>query len=56
MRRGAEGSEETIAIDWALTGIGALGEELGQFVAGSLMVDEVSDEVARRLSLSRAPW
>lgn len=49
MRRRADGSEETIAIDWALAGVGALGEELGQFVAGSLMLDEVPDEIAQRL-------
>jgi hypothetical protein len=48
-RRRADGSEETIAIDWALAGVGALGEELGQFVAGSLMLDEVPDEIAQRL-------
>jgi hypothetical protein len=50
----ANGGEETIAIDWALAGIGALGEELGQFVAGSLMLDEVPDDVALRLP--NAAW
>src|SRR5262249_39765504 len=49
VRPRAAGGEETVAIDWALAGVGALGEELGQFVAGSLMLDEVSDDVALRL-------
>jgi hypothetical protein len=54
VRLGADAHEETIAIDWALAGIGALGEELGQFVAGSLMLNEVPDDVALRLPI--AAW
>ena len=49
IRHRADGHDETIAIDWAQAGVGALGEELGQFVAGSLMLDEVPDEIAQRL-------
>jgi len=50
----ADGGEQTIALDWALAGIGALGEELGQLVAGSLMLDEVPDSIAERLP--EAAW
>lgn len=50
----ADGGEQTIALDWALAGVGALGEELGQLVAGNLMLDEVSDSVAQRLP--EAAW
>jgi hypothetical protein len=35
-RRGEHGREETVALDWALTGIGPVGEELAQIAAGAL--------------------
>jgi len=36
-RRLADGSQETVALDWALAAIGAVGEDLGQFVYGAMM-------------------
>jgi hypothetical protein len=35
-RRGADGQEETVALDWALAGIGPVGEELAQIAIGAL--------------------
>jgi len=34
-RRSEDGGEETVAVDWALTGIGPVGEELAQFAFGA---------------------
>lgn len=34
-RRSEDGGEETVAVDWALTGIGPLGEELAQLAFGA---------------------
>ena len=36
-RRGPAGEEETVAIDWAFTGVGALGEEVAPLVASSVL-------------------
>lgn len=36
-RRTAAGEDETVAIDWAFTGVGALGEEVAPLVAGSVL-------------------
>jgi hypothetical protein len=47
VRDGVNGAAQTVAIDWALVGLGALGEELGQFVAGSMQL--VDDTVAEGL-------
>lgn len=35
----ARGDEQTVLIDWNMTGIGAVGEELAQMVAGSVLFD-----------------
>jgi hypothetical protein len=35
-RRRADGGQETVALDWALAGIGPLGEELAQLAIGAL--------------------
>jgi hypothetical protein len=35
-RRGEDGQEETVALDWALAGIGPVGEELAQIAIGAL--------------------
>jgi hypothetical protein len=37
MRRGAQGAEETLAIDWVFAGIGAIGEEIANLLAASLI-------------------
>lgn len=34
-RHGADGLERTVALDWALVNIGALGDDLGQFIFGA---------------------
>ena len=46
-RRAADGTEQTVAVDWAFTGIGAVGADLAPLVIGSLMLFEVVDA---------APW
>jgi hypothetical protein len=40
-RYGQDGEQETIALDWALTGVGPVGEELAQLVLGAL--DQLGD-------------
>jgi hypothetical protein len=47
--RNRSGIDETVAIDWALVGHGALGEDLGQFVGGTLLLAETEDEIALQL-------
>jgi hypothetical protein len=44
-RRGEDGREETVALDWALAGIGPVGEELAQLAIGAL--DTVDGAEAR---------
>ena len=48
-RPGAEGREQTVAIDWDFMGVAPLGEELSVLVQASLYFDEV--EVAQARSL-----
>lgn len=36
-RRVTDGQEQTVALDWALAGIGPVGDDLGQFVLGACM-------------------
>ena len=36
-RHAADGQEQTVALDWALVGIGPVGDDLGQFVLGACM-------------------
>jgi hypothetical protein len=43
--RGRDGQEETVALDWALAGIGPVGEELAQLAVGAL--DKVEAAEAR---------
>ena len=49
-RRGADGTEQTVAVDWAFTGIGAVGAELAPLVIGSLLLFEVVDAPPRDLA------
>jgi len=41
-RRRADGTEQTVAVDWAFTGIGAVGAELAPLVIGSLLLFQVA--------------
>jgi len=41
-RRRAVGTEQTVAVDWAFTEIGAVGEELAPLVIASLLLFEVA--------------
>ena len=49
-RRGADGAEQTVAVDWAFVGIGAVGAELAPLVVGSLLFFEVADATPRDLA------
>jgi hypothetical protein len=49
-RRRADGEEQTVAIDWAFAGIGAVGGELTPLVQGSLGFFEVRDCAPRELT------
>jgi Phosphotransferase enzyme family len=49
-QRRADGEEQTVAIDWAFAGIGALGAELTPLVQGSLGFFEVRDCAPRELT------
>lgn len=49
-RRTAGGQEQTVAIDWAFAGIGAVGAELAPLVLGSLGFFEVRDCAPRELA------
>ena len=48
-RRTAVGDRQTVAIDWAFAGRGALGEELAPLVLGSVMFFEVGVDQAQAL-------
>jgi hypothetical protein len=48
-RRRSDGSSETVAIDWALTGFGRIGEEIGVTIAVDLGFLEVPARQAREL-------
>lgn len=48
-RRRPDGSDETVAVDWAFVGVAALGEEVGQLVAGSVWSGAVAADRAREL-------
>lgn len=43
-RRGKDGEEQTVALDWALAGIGPVGEEMAQLALGAL--DEIEGVAA----------
>lgn len=49
--RNKEGYNKTVAIDWTYIGIGAIGEEISQFVVGSLMWFKI--DVAQALKLEQ---
>ena len=49
-RRATDGQEQTVALDWALAGIGPVGDDLGQFVLGACM--NLQD--ARRADVDKA--
>ncbi len=49
-RRGPDGLEQTVAVDWAFTGIGAVGAEVAPLVLGSLLFFEVADAVPQDLA------
>jgi hypothetical protein len=48
-RRGPDGREQTVAIDWAITGIGAIGEEIAPLFAQSLQFFNVDMSQIRAL-------
>jgi hypothetical protein len=48
-RASPEGQEQTVAIDWAFVGIGAVGEEINPLVWASLTFFEIEPEEARAL-------
>jgi hypothetical protein len=48
-RRASDGSEETVAVDWAYVGIGAVGEELASLVQASLVFSEIDMTDAHKL-------
>ncbi len=49
-RHATDGQEQTVALDWALVGIGPVGDDLGQFVLGACM--NLQD--ARRADVDKA--
>jgi Phosphotransferase enzyme family len=49
MRRREDGHTQTVAIDWAFAGIGAIGEELGPLVHASLVYSEIEFSAAQAL-------
>lgn len=48
-RRRADGTDETVALDWGFTGFGAAGEDLAQLIAGTLWRFAVPAEDAAAL-------
>jgi hypothetical protein len=51
-RYGADGQDETVAIDWEFVGVGAVGQELGNLVGATLGFREVEAAEAVRLEQS----
>ena len=49
LRQDARGSTQTVAVDWAFTGIAALGEEIANLLAASLIWLECDAREAQRL-------
>jgi hypothetical protein len=49
LRRDANGSEQTVAVDWVFTGIAALGEEIANLLAASLIWFEYDAAEVRSL-------
>jgi hypothetical protein len=49
MRHTGDGQKQTVAVDWAFAGIGAIGEEIGQLVNASLAFAEVEFSAAKAL-------
>jgi len=49
-RQGSDGSDETVAIDWAFAGIGAIGAELAPLVTATVALWEVDLASIRELS------
>ncbi len=48
-RRGAQGADQTVAIDWVFAGIGGIGEEIANLLAASLIWFEYDAAEARSL-------
>lgn len=48
-RRGIDGREQTVAIDWSIAGIGAIGEEIAPLFVQSLQYFEVDMKQMRKL-------
>ena len=49
-RRGSDGTEQTVAVDWAFAGSGAVGADLAPLIVGSLLFDEVADAASQDLA------
>ena len=49
-RHGSDGTEQTVAVDWAFTGIGAIGADLAPLIVGSLLFFEVADAAPQDLA------
>ena len=47
---GADGTERTVAVDWAFAGIGAVGADLAPLIVGSLLFFEVADAAPQDLA------
>ncbi len=47
-RRGTDGSDETVVIDWQLAGMGAIGGEMGAFISDLFVLDPVPGAAQER--------